>query len=219
MKGSVFARQPAWVLALGVALAYFATARLGLELAMPGGHVTPVWPPSGIALAVVLLCGRRVWPGIWLGSFAANLWDFYGSRGSLATEIVASLAIACGAAVTATLGGRVVRHFADDRHSLERVGDVFALLALGGAASCVISATLGLATLAAGGFTQAADFAAVWQTWWLGDTAGVFVVTPLLLAWSQRPSWRLRPAVWLEAACCFGVLVAAAYVEIGRAHV
>ena len=212
MKGSVFARQPAWVLALGVALAYFATARLGLELAMPGGHVTPVWPPSGIALAVVLLCGRRVWPGIWLGSFAANLWDFYGSRGSLATEIVASLAIACGAAVTATLGGRVVRHFADDRHSLERVGDVFALLALGGAASCVISATLGLATLAAGGFTQAADFAAVWQTWWLGDTAGVFVVTPLLLAWSQRPSWLARPAVWLEAACCFGLLVAAAYV-------
>ena len=99
MNGSVFARQPAWVLALGVALAYFATARLGLELAMPGGHVTPVWPPSGIALAAVLLCGRRVWPGIWLGSFAANLWDFYGSRGSLATEIIASLAIACGAAV------------------------------------------------------------------------------------------------------------------------
>ena len=77
------ADQSAWALILMLAAANSPTARLGLLLVIPGGHVTSVWPPSGIALAAMLLCGRRVWPGIWLGSFAANLWDFVGVKSRL----------------------------------------------------------------------------------------------------------------------------------------
>src|SRR5947207_15983028 len=57
----------------GVALAYYAAARLGLVLQLPGTNASPVWPPSGIGLAAVLAFGGRVWPGIYLGAFFANL--------------------------------------------------------------------------------------------------------------------------------------------------
>ena len=56
-----------------LAAAYFAAAKASLMLAIPPGYATAVWPPSGIALAALLLFGNRVWPGIWLGAALANL--------------------------------------------------------------------------------------------------------------------------------------------------
>ena len=56
----------------GVAAAYFLAAKLGLTLATVGVTVTLVWPPSGVAVAAVLLLGRQVWPGVAIGAFIAN---------------------------------------------------------------------------------------------------------------------------------------------------
>src|SRR5881396_320491 len=56
----------------GAAVLYYAAARLSLHLAFENTNASPVWPPSGIALALVLLLGYRVWPGILLGAFLAN---------------------------------------------------------------------------------------------------------------------------------------------------
>ncbi|MFN7143906.1 MAG: hypothetical protein ACK4YP_09035, partial [Myxococcota bacterium] len=50
-----------------VALAYVAAANLGRLVAY--GLVTPVWPPTGVALAALLLGGLRLWPGVALGVF------------------------------------------------------------------------------------------------------------------------------------------------------
>ena len=105
---------------LALAALYFVTARLGLLMAIPGGHVTPVWPPSGIALAAILLRGRWVWPGIWLGSFAANFWDFYGSPMSLATELATAAVFGAGASLAALLGSQLLRRFVSERNPLER---------------------------------------------------------------------------------------------------
>src|SRR5262249_31145607 len=55
-----------------LAAVYFAAAKLGLSLAFAAEQVSAVWPPTGIALAAVLLFGYRVWPGITLGAFLAN---------------------------------------------------------------------------------------------------------------------------------------------------
>ncbi len=57
-----------------VAILYYLTGRLGRVAAPPPGIATVVWPPSGIALAALLILGNRVWPGIWLGAFLANDW-------------------------------------------------------------------------------------------------------------------------------------------------
>src|ERR1700732_450120 len=56
-----------------VALAYWLAAGLSLNLALVHGQVTPVWPPTGIALVAFLLIGRGAWPAIALAAFAVNL--------------------------------------------------------------------------------------------------------------------------------------------------
>jgi integral membrane sensor domain MASE1 len=64
-----------------VAAVYFAAAKLSLLLAIPPGYATAVWPPSGIAVAALLLLGNRVWPGVWVGAALVNLpWTHGSSR-------------------------------------------------------------------------------------------------------------------------------------------
>src|SRR5664279_2838363 len=69
---------------LAVALIYFVLAKLGLTLASINPSASPIWPPSGLALAAVLLGGRRMWPAIFIGAFAANAT----TAGTLATSAV-----------------------------------------------------------------------------------------------------------------------------------
>src|SRR5260370_15587311 len=56
-----------------VAVAYWIAARLSLTLALVHGQVTPIWPPTGIALVAILMLGRWVWPAIFAGALAVNL--------------------------------------------------------------------------------------------------------------------------------------------------
>jgi PAS domain S-box-containing protein len=190
-----------------LAALYFLTARLGLLMAIPGGHVTPVWPPSGIALAAVLLRGRRIWPGIWLGSFAANVLDFYGSPSSLATGPAMSATFGIGASLTAVLGGQLLRRFVGERNPLERVRDVCAFMALGGVVSCLSSATIGVTALCLAGFAPWSAYGQTWLTWWLADSAGVFIVAPLFLVWGGTRRWK-SAARWVELFVGFGLLIA-----------
>ena len=64
---------PPAVLSVIIAIVYFAAAELGLSLASLHSNVTPVWPPTGIAIASLLIFGRRIWPGVFAGALAANL--------------------------------------------------------------------------------------------------------------------------------------------------
>src|SRR4051794_38502780 len=56
-----------------VVLLYFLGAKLGLSLAFKNGSVSPVWPPTGVALAVLLLLGPSFWPAVLIGAFLSNL--------------------------------------------------------------------------------------------------------------------------------------------------
>src|ERR1700675_3863677 len=56
-----------------VTLAYWLAAIVSLRLALVHGQVTPIWPPTGIALVAILVFGRRVWPAVFLAALAVNL--------------------------------------------------------------------------------------------------------------------------------------------------
>src|SRR5436309_14942253 len=84
-----------WAGILGTALIYFAAAKVGFVFAFVAKQVTVVWPPTGIALAALLLLGPRSWPGITLGAFLANV------------TTTAPLSTACGIAVWNTLAASV----------------------------------------------------------------------------------------------------------------
>ncbi len=157
-----------------VALVYFGAAKLGLSLAFIHVNVSPVWPPTGIAIAAVLLLGLRVWPGIFIGAFLANI----------ITNV--PFATAGGIAVGNTLealAAAYLLHRLDFKTSLDYASDVFKFLVA--AFLCTMfSATIGNVSLCLGGAAKWEDFGTLWLTWWLGDSMGALIVSPLLLTWA-----------------------------------
>jgi integral membrane sensor domain MASE1/anti-sigma regulatory factor (Ser/Thr protein kinase) len=182
-----------WVLTL--AAVYFASAKLGLTLAFATPNVTAVWPPTGIALAALVLAGRRLWPGVLLGAFLANV--------TTDVPVYTAAGIAVGNTLEAVVGATLLRRF-DFRPTLERLRDVFALVLLAGLASCVVSATIGVASLSVGdSLSQGA--LSTWRIWWFGDLTGVVLVASAVFAlvthWPYRDvPGRVPEAIALTAA-------------------
>jgi signal transduction histidine kinase len=180
---------------LGVALAYVTMAKLGLLLAVPPGYATAVWPPSGISLGALLVFGNRCLPGVWFGSFLANLGTSF--NGSSAEHALRSLGIAAiigvGAAAQAWLGAWLVRRFANYPSPLTRERDIFGFFMLGGPVSCLLNPSVGVATLYLAGAIPATATSYSWWTWWVGDTIGALIFAPLTVMWcDDDPEWRER---------------------------
>src|SRR5881397_3866638 len=104
---------------LVLAALYFFAARLGLSLASVHANVSPVWPPTGLAIAAILLLGYRVWPGILIGAFLANLLT--------PVPIVVAGTIAVGNTLEAFSAGFLLRSI-DFHNSLDRARDVLKLI-------------------------------------------------------------------------------------------
>jgi signal transduction histidine kinase len=191
-----------------VLVPYFVTGRLGLSLDAVGGVAAAVWPPSGIALAALLLGGSRLWPAVALGAFSVN-W-------TAGVPAAAAAGIAFGNTLEALVGAHFVRRFGRFRDApLDTVHDAVVLVALAALASTTLSATIGATSVWLAGRVASQEYAFVWWHWWIGDALGVLLVTPLAFGaralWRQ--SWSLERA--LEAAAALGVLCLVAALVFG----
>ena len=156
-----------------IAAAYYATAKVGLDLAFATTSVTAIWPPTGIALAALVLGGPRLWPGVALGAFLANV--------DTGVPAITVLGITLGNTLEALAGAWLLKRLADFRPALETVRDVLALVAFGAVLSTMISASVGVSSLLLGNEIGFGDVPTVWRTWWLGDMGGDLIVAPALL--------------------------------------
>src|SRR5664279_5304301 len=131
---------------LAVGLAYFVLAKLGLRLASINPSASPIWPPSGLALAAVLLGGPRLWPAIFIGAFAANAT----TAGTLTTSAV----IAFGNTLEGVIGGILIQRWSGGSDTFATPVQVakFVLVSVGPAT--VTSATIGVLTLCVAGFAD-----------------------------------------------------------------
>jgi PAS domain S-box-containing protein len=163
---------------------YFAAAKLGLSLGFVE-QVSAVWPPTGIALAAVLVFGYRVWPGITLGAFLAN---------ATANEpLAAACSIAVGNTLEALVGAWLLRRLLAFRNDLDRLKDTLGLTILAGGLSTTVSATIGVTSLCLWSVQPWSVYGSLWWVWWLGDAMGALVVAPLLLTWvAGRQPWPPR---------------------------
>jgi diguanylate cyclase (GGDEF)-like protein len=178
---------------------------------VPPGYATAVWPPSGIALAAVLLWGPRVWPGIVAGSVLVNLGVALTTADVVfnAMSVVVAVAIAAGSTAQALVGAGAIKRWVGVSETFEsgRATLLFTGLA---AAACLIASTWGVASLSVAGVVRADQFVDSWQTWWLGDLIGMVVFAPVFLTWRQslqvgRKPWRLG-----ELVAAFALLALAA---------
>jgi PAS domain S-box-containing protein len=170
-----------------LAVAYFGLAKAGLTLASLHPSASPVWPPSGLALAALLLWGPRLWPAIAVGAFLANVTTFGG--------IATSVAIAAGNTLEAAITAWLLRSLSGGPETLEAPARVVIFAGLTLFPGTMVSATLGVGSLVLSGLAEPAKFGSIWLTWWLGDIGGQLLVTPFVLLWgrSRLPSaadWR-----------------------------
>src|SRR5256712_5560390 len=159
---------------------YVVAGKLGLSLAFVHASAPPVWPPTGIALAALLTLGYRVWPAIFAGAFVVNI----STAGSVAT----SLGIAVGNTLEGLLAAYLVDRYANGTRAFDRSQDVFKFAGFAALLSTTVSATIGVASLALGGYAAWGDFDQIWLTWWLGDASGALIFAPLLVLWVR--DWR-----------------------------
>ncbi|MFH9225394.1 MASE1 domain-containing protein [Streptomyces lydicus] len=199
---------PAILTILALAAVYWASARIGLldQVVIAGTVVTPLWPPTGIALSSLLLLGLWTWPGIALGTVLVIATLTRPDIAALGVIAGNTLAPVCSCLMLRSVGFRV---------ELDRLRDGVALVALGAFAGMVISATLGSGTQVLAGQLPAGDFWRAWAAWWVGDAMGILVITPLVLA-LRRIRWPryVLTVRWAEAAALLAATVVVSLVVV-----
>jgi PAS domain S-box-containing protein len=200
-------RTPALIAVLAVL--YFLAARAGLALAFVHTSATSVWPPSGIALAALLLFGRALWPGVFLGAFIANVTTV--AAGLPVVTIVTSLLIAAGNTLEAVVAEYLIRRWGDGPVVLHRARRVILFAGIAGLLAPTIAATIGTLAVSTHGLLGRAAFSDVWLTWWLGDSVGALLFAPLLLLWIER-----RPTRWTAPRAVEAILLIATAVVVER---
>ena len=164
-------------LSLLVAIVYYAGAELGLSLATLHKNVTPVWPPTGIAIAALLIFGGRVWPGVFIGALAANL--------PTSISVASAIGIATGNTLEAVIAWFLLRRSKRGGRSFNSVGDVLIFVVFAAVLAPLASATIGSLSLCLSDPREWNRFLSLFTTWWMGDGFGALIFTPFLLSWSS----------------------------------
>jgi diguanylate cyclase (GGDEF)-like protein/PAS domain S-box-containing protein len=163
-----------WLRGILLALVYFAAAQIGLKLALSHHTVTLFWPPSGIALAALLIFGWRVFPAIIVGEFFAILYS--------GLAVSTALGISVGNALEGLLGWYWLRRLGFDER-MRSLRDVGMLFVFGVLLSPLVAAVNGAfwIWLADGGAWS--DAVRTARYWWMGDALGIALFAPLILSW------------------------------------
>ncbi|MGR9046034.1 MAG: EAL domain-containing protein [Gammaproteobacteria bacterium] len=177
-------------------MSYFVAGYMGTWLAIPPSDVSPVWPASGIALAVMLIYGKRALPGIFLGALIVQIYAFLDDSSPATIQnsftIGAIVSIAC--CLQAALGRTLIGRYVGLNDPLVADAKIVRFMLLGGPVSCIIAPTIGIGALWLKDIITPADGLLSWGTWWVGDSIGVLIFTPLVMIFWASPSaaWRSR---------------------------
>lgn len=198
-----------------VAILYTLTGYLGLYLATPPGYATPIWIPSGIALGAVLIWGLRCAPGILLGSFITNLYvstQFGFSTNYLFPSLIAAV-IAVGAMIQAMLGWLLIKKKVGLQNILIYPNDILLFALLSGPLSCLFNTTWSNTILLLLHVLSADNYLLSWTTWWIGDSMGALIYTPVFLILFAKPeyNWRQRILPILLPLCASFTIVISAF--------
>jgi integral membrane sensor domain MASE1 len=157
---------------------YYGAAHLGYAVEFAGPVAAIVWLPAGVGIAFLYLGGVRFWPGVLVGDLLANNYS--------ALPLGSALGQTCGNLLEVLAATMLIRRLIPSGSPLDSVGRL-GLMLIALFAGTAVSATVGSLSLLLGGVIESSEVAAVWRTWWLGDSSGALVIVPLALAWCRVP--------------------------------
>ena len=200
-----------------LALVYVLTARLGQLLAIDPGNVTPIWIPSGIILAALLWRGLSLWPGVWLGAFAGNIWAYLDwdtfSNGRMA--IFSASMNGTGDALCAVTGAWLINRTTGTSYPFRQTNHVLRFVLYGAVLGGFVSAIFGVGGLCFANFIPLGACSTVGMTWWIGDAMGVMIVTPLLLSLHQKGEKAFSSKSLLEFAILLFIGMVVSFFSLG----
>jgi len=189
-------RWPYFLRVTLLALLYALLAWAVLASLSPNGIVSVVWPLSGLALAALLLGGKKYWPGIFIGALCGNM--------LAGSSFVMSIFIASGNTLEALTALWLLSRNARDYAFLTNLNSYFYLAWVAAISAC-ISALTGCITLWVSGILTQQELASSMLQWWQGDVHGMIMFTPFILLWQHLPRDWLRREQIIETAACFGL--------------
>jgi PAS domain S-box-containing protein len=182
-----------------VAIAYAFFAKLSLtNFSIHNGNVSLIWPSSGIALAAMILGGKRYYLSVFLGSFAA---DFLSG-----TPAIPSLFIAIGNTLEPLLGFWLILNSKTFNNKLQLPKDFIKIIFAGSLSAC-LCAFIGVSTLWLSGSIQQSAIKPALLNWWQGDMLGIALITPFILVWQDWPRKFIDREHLVETLTCFGFLI------------
>ena len=140
---------------------------------------TPLWPPTGFALALVLLGGYRVWPGILVGSVSPYLM----AGGSL----LEFGSVGIGTLLAAFAGTWLIGRWSNGHQTFDTPSGIAKFAIISFAPTTMISSTIAMAGFVLADKLSFSDSVATWLTWWLADAAGTLVIAPVVVLWAMMP--------------------------------
>ncbi len=190
-----------WTRLLGLQAAtcalYFALGSSSFAFALPPFYINVVWGATGAALAMVLVYGTRVIPGAVLGALLTNLFISHEVFAiSLRDPRVLGIALllSLGVGLHLWLTQWLLRRFvALDR--LERAREITGFMLIAGPLGSIIGTTIGSSGYVLAGGLDASGYWQRWLNWWLCDTTGIVLLTPVLYMLLRRHALGTRRAI------------------------
>ncbi len=175
---------------VSVAVAFCASACLGYFLTFDQKIPIPVWPPAGVAFALIILTGRHAWPGVTIGSLFSTLIAF-GNDFSIPAQSILVLSTSAAAAHTleVLVGSLLMKYWIGDNYPFTSSKGAFQFLFIAGL-MCLAGAFVATSGLYFGGVTPADDILKTGVSWLVGNVVGVLLFTPFILALAKNNSIR-----------------------------
>lgn len=178
-----------------LAVVYGLVGIVSLDSAIPPGYTAPIFPAAGVALMSLLLWGRQLWPGVFLGSLLVQTVAIWQS-GAQGSAWIGMPLVPLAASLQALIGVRMVHRWVGWPNRLDTPRAIVNMCLKALPLSCVISAGISVPLLTLLGVFPAAEAWFNGWSWWLGDTFGGMIALPLMMAWFARPRSEWRPRVW-----------------------
>jgi len=178
-----------------IAIIYFIFGASGLQLGVLSGYSTAIFPAAGVAFVAIFSGGSKLLPAVWLGSASINAWMSSKFGVIDGQDIVVAVSVGIASSIQAWVAVALVKRFCKPgAEKLLNTSDSLHFLLLAGPIACLTAASWAGATLLTANIIPSTEFVPHWLHWWLGDTLGVILFTPLLLMalnyrkpwWSQR---------------------------------